>query len=90
MGEVYRARDTKLARVVGLKILSAAFAADASYMARFQHEAHVLASLNHPNIASLYDFEELSGTCALIMELVEGPTLAERIKGGPGVARTQG
>jgi len=72
MGEVYRARDTKLGREVALKVVSQEFARDAERMARFSHEAQVLASLNHPNIASIYGLEESSGTRALVMELVEG------------------
>jgi serine/threonine-protein kinase len=83
MGEVYRARDTKLGRNVAIKVLAAAFARDAERMARFQREAKVLASLNHPNIASIYGLEDSSTTHALVMELVEGPTLADRIKSGP-------
>ena len=79
MGEVYRARDTKLNRYVALKVLPEAFAQDAERMARFQREAHVLASLNHPNIASIYGLEESGGVRALVMELVEGPTLADHI-----------
>lgn len=79
MGEVYRARDTKLARDVALKVLPEAFARDAERLARFQREAQVLASLNHPNIAAVYGLEESNGVHALVMELVEGPTLAERI-----------
>ena len=83
MGEVYRARDAKLGRDVALKVLPEAFARDAERMARFQREAKVLASLNHPNIASIYGLEDSGATHALVMELVEGPTLAERIKCGP-------
>lgn len=83
MGEVYRARDSKLNRDVALKVLPAAFANDAERMARFHREAQVLASLNHPNIAAIYGLEESSGIRALVMELVEGPTLAERIAQGP-------
>jgi Tol biopolymer transport system component len=83
MGEVYRARDTKLGRDVALKVLPAALAEDSHYMARFQHEAHVLASLSHPNIASIHGLEESGDTSALVMELVDGPTLADRIKAGP-------
>ncbi|MGH9581042.1 MAG: protein kinase domain-containing protein, partial [Terriglobales bacterium] len=83
MGEVYRATDTKLGRDVALKVLPQAFAADAQRMARFQREAQVLASLNHPNIATIHGIEEGAGVRALVMELVEGPTLAERIAGGP-------
>jgi eukaryotic-like serine/threonine-protein kinase len=79
MGEVYRARDTKLNREVALKVLPEAFAQDAERMARFQREAQVLASLNHPYIAAIYGLEESGDTRALVMELVEGPTLAERI-----------
>jgi serine/threonine-protein kinase len=79
MGEVYRARDTKLKRDVALKVLPETFAHDSGRMARFQREAEVLASLNHPNIAQIYGTEEH----ALVMELVEGPTLADRIKQGP-------
>src|SRR3979411_2009563 len=79
MGEVYRARDTKLGRDVALKVLPESFARDPERMARFEHEAQVLASLNHPNIATVYGFE--SG--AIGMELVDGPTLAEQIGGRP-------
>jgi serine/threonine protein kinase/Tol biopolymer transport system component len=86
MGEVYRARDTKLGREVALKVLPEEFAADAERMARFEREAKVLASLNHPNIASIYGFEDSSGAGtparALVMELVEGPTLADLITRG--------
>jgi eukaryotic-like serine/threonine-protein kinase len=79
MGEVYRARDTKLNRDVALKVLPEAFAADPQRMARFEREAQVLASLNHPNIAMIHGLEESGSTRALVMELVEGQTLAERI-----------
>src|ERR1700754_401393 len=79
MGEVYRATDTKLNRQVAIKILPEAFAQDADRMARFAREAQVLASLNHPNIAAIYGVEDR----ALVMELVEGHTLAERIAQGP-------
>jgi serine/threonine protein kinase len=82
MGEVYRARDTKLGRDVALKVLPQAFAADAERMVRFRREAQVLASLNHSNIAAIYGFEDSSHVHALVMELVEGPTLADRIKTG--------
>ncbi|HEV2245059.1 MAG TPA: serine/threonine-protein kinase, partial [Terriglobia bacterium] len=81
MGEVYRARDTKLQRDVALKILPQAMASDADRMARFEREAQVLASLNHPNIAAIYGLEESNGIRALAMELVEGATLAEKIVG---------
>ena len=82
MGEVYRATDTKLGRDVALKVLPEAFAQDDQRMRRFQREAQVLASLNHPHIAAIYGLEESGATRALVMELVEGPTLAERISGG--------
>jgi eukaryotic-like serine/threonine-protein kinase len=83
MGEVYRARDAKLGRDVALKVLPQAFARDAERMARFQREAKVLASLNHPNIATIHGLEDSGTTHALVMELVEGPTLADRIRQGP-------
>ena len=79
MGEVYRAKDTKLKREVALKVLPADVAGDRERMARFQREAEVLASLNHPHIAQIYGLEEN----ALVMELVEGEDLAERLKRGP-------
>jgi serine/threonine protein kinase/Tol biopolymer transport system component len=82
MGEVYRARDTKLGRDVALKVLPEEIAHDADRMARFEREAQILASLNHPNVAAIYGLEESSGIRALAMELVEGPTLAERIARG--------
>jgi serine/threonine-protein kinase len=84
MGEVYRATDTKLGRDVALKVLPERFARDAERMARFRREAQVLASLNHPNIATIYGLEESNGNCALVMELVEGPTLAEKIRAAQG------
>ena len=83
MGEVYRAHDSKLGRDVAVKVLPEAFARDAERMARFQREAKVLASLSHPNIAPIYGLEDSGSTHALVMELVEGPTLADRIKQGP-------
>jgi eukaryotic-like serine/threonine-protein kinase len=83
MGEVYRARDTKLNRDVALKVLPEAFALDPERLARFKREAQVLASLNHPHIAAIYGFEDSSSTHALVLELVEGPTLADRIARGP-------
>lgn len=83
MGEVYRARDTKLNRDAAIKILPEAFAQDSDRLARFKREAQVLASLNHPNIASIFGLEESNGSMALAMELVEGPTLADRIAAGP-------
>src|SRR5271167_1968549 len=82
MGEVYRARDTKLERDVALKVLPATFATDPERMARFRREAQVLASLNHPHIGAIYGFEDSGGVHALLMELVEGPTLADRIARG--------
>src|SRR5712671_2052054 len=82
MGEVYRATDTKLNRDVALKFLPAQFASDSDRMERFQREAHVLASLNHSNIAAIYGLEDSASMRALVMELVEGPTLADRIAQG--------
>ena len=83
MGQVYQATDTKLNRQVALKILPDAFASDPDRLARFQREAQVLASLNHPNIGQIHGIEEAEGTRALVLELVEGPTLADRIAKGP-------
>src|SRR5687767_12467406 len=83
MGEVYRARDHKLGRDVALKILSDVVADDPDRLARFKREAQVLASLNHPNVAQIYGFEDSGPTHALVLELVEGPTLADRIASGP-------
>jgi Tol biopolymer transport system component len=83
MGEVYSARDTRLNRNIALKVLPDVFAHDTERMARFEREAKLLASLNHPNIAAIYGLEESGPTRALVMELVEGPTLAERIAAGP-------
>jgi serine/threonine-protein kinase len=100
MGEVYRATDTNLKRAVAIKVLPARVAGDADRLARFQREAEVLASLNHPNIAAIYGFEDGPAEAgpygvgvgagfsrpkgkALVMELVEGPTLADRIAEGP-------
>jgi serine/threonine protein kinase len=83
MGEVYRARDLKLKREVAIKILPEEFARDADRVSRFQREAEVLASLNHPNIAAIHDLEETNGTRYLVLELVEGDTLADRIAQGP-------
>ncbi len=82
MGVVYRATDTKLDRDVAIKVLPESMAADAERIARFDREAKTLASLNHPNIAQIHGLEESDGTTALIMELVEGPTLADRIEQG--------
>ena len=83
MGEVFRAHDRKLKRDVALKMLPPAFAFDPDRLARFRREAEVLAALNHPQIAAIYGFEESSGRQALVLELVEGPTLAQRIAEGP-------
>jgi serine/threonine-protein kinase len=83
MGEVYRATDTRLKRQVALKVLPAAVTGDADRLARFQREAEVLASLNHPNIAALFGIEEADGVKALVMELVEGATLADRLAQAP-------
>ncbi len=91
MGEVYRARDTKLNRDVALKILPDAFASDLDRLARFTREAQTLASLNHPNIAAIYGLEESGGVRALVMELVEGDDLSQRIARlrAPGAAATR-
>src|SRR6186997_1720268 len=83
MGEVYRARDTKLQREVAIKVLPEHLATDRDRLGRFEREAQVLASLNHPHIAQIYGFEQAGETRALILELVEGETLAERIAHGP-------
>jgi TolB-like protein/tetratricopeptide (TPR) repeat protein len=82
MGEVYRATDTNLKRSVAIKVLPSSVAADAERLARFQREAEVLAALNHPHIAQIHRLEKSDGTIALVMELVEGPTLADRIAQG--------
>jgi serine/threonine-protein kinase len=82
MGEVYRATDSKLRREVAIKVLPAAFTADPERLARFEREAQLLAQLHHPNIASIFGLEESGGERALVMELVEGPTLAERMEQG--------
>ncbi len=82
MGEVYRARDTKLDRDVALKVLPQAFTKEPDRLARFEREAKDLTSLNHPNIGYIYGLEESEGQKALVLELVEGPTLADRIKKG--------
>ena len=83
MGEVYRARDTKLGRDVALKVLPAKFTADGDRLARFEREARMLATLNHPHIGAIYGFENAGSVGALVLELVEGPTLAERLAKGP-------
>ena len=83
MGEVYRATDTKLKRQVAIKILPPALAVDPDRLTRFQREAEVLALLNHPHIAAVYGLEDTADGKVLVMELVEGPTLADRIAQGP-------
>jgi Tol biopolymer transport system component len=83
MGQVYRATDTRLRRDVAIKVLPEAFTRDGERLARFEREAQVLAQLHHPNISSIFGLEEAGGSRALVMELVEGPTLAERIAQGP-------
>ena len=83
MGEVYRARDTTLGRDVAIKILPPEFTADADRRARFAREARLLAALNHPHIGAIYGLEEAEGVTALVLELVDGPTLADRIAQGP-------
>ena len=86
MGEVYRARDPKLGREVAIKILPRLFTADPDRLSRFEREARMLASLNHPHIGAIYGLEDMEGKPALILELIEGDTLAERIAEGPIVA----
>ena len=83
MGEVYQAKDKKLGRDLAIKVLPEEFARDADRISRFQREAKLLASLNHPNIAAIYGLEESGGTQFLVLELVEGETLVDRIKTGP-------
>jgi len=83
MGEVYRARDTKLGRDVAVKVLPRLLSSEPERLARFEREARLLASLNHPNIAAIYGFEETAGVHALVLELVDGATLAERLQRGP-------
>ena len=83
MGEVYRATDTNLKRQVALKVLPESFASDADRVARFQREAEVLAALNHPHIAQIYGIERAAGVTTLVMELVEGEDLSQRIVRGP-------
>ena len=87
MGEVYRARDTKLGRDVALKILPPAFTADADRVARFEREARLLASLNHPHIGAIYGFEDAGDVPALVLELVEGDTLDDRVRRGRCLSR---
>src|SRR5213595_2108328 len=83
MGEVYQATDSKLGRSVAIKLLPVEFASDPERLSRFQREAQVLASLNHPNIAHIYGLERTGDSRALVLELVDGPTLADRIAQGP-------
>ena len=83
MGQVYRATDTRLKRQVAIKVLPPSLAADTDRLARFQREAEVLAALNHPHIAGIYGLEESGGVSAIVMELVEGEDLAQRIARGP-------
>jgi eukaryotic-like serine/threonine-protein kinase len=84
MGEVYRATDTRLGRSVAIKVLPEVFAADADRAARFEREARVLATLNHPHIAAIHGLEEVGGRKFLVMELVEGPTLQQRLADSAG------
>ncbi|MET0164774.1 MAG: serine/threonine-protein kinase, partial [Vicinamibacterales bacterium] len=79
MGDVYRAHDPKLNRDVAIKVLRGSWMTDEDRLVRFRREAQLLASLNHPNIGQIYGLEDFDGTCALVMELVDGPTLADRI-----------
>src|SRR6516225_320565 len=83
MGEVYRARDFKLKRDVAIKVLPEEFSRDQDRLSRFQREAEVLASLSHPNLAAIYDLEESNNFRFLVLELIEGETLAERVQRGP-------
>src|SRR5690606_18317076 len=89
MGEVYRARDLKLGRDVAIKVLAAAYTSDPDRLARFEQEARTLAALNHPNIATIYGFEDAGDVHALVMELVDGETLRQRlVRAGRGTSRT--
>ena len=83
MGEVYRAQDTKLGRAVAIKVLPRAFTSDPERVRRFEREARALAALNHPHITAIHGFEEAGGIRGLVMELVEGETLADVVKRGP-------
>ena len=89
MGEVYRATDTNLKRQVAIKVLPEAVASDAERLSRFQREAQILASLNHPNIGAIYGLERAEGVMAIVMELVEGETLAQRLAAGPGLQASE-
>src|SRR5690606_4307566 len=82
MGEVYRASDARLKRDIAVKILPASLARDPDRLTRFEREAQILAALNHPHIAAIYGIEESDGVRALLLELVEGPTLADRLRAG--------
>jgi len=83
MGEVYRARDARLGRIVAIKVLPASFSADASRLQRFVQEARSAAALNHPNILSIFDIGEADGAPYIVSELLEGQTLRDRIRSGP-------
>ena len=83
MGEVYRARDTRLKRDVAIKVLPESVARDPERLSRFEREAELLATLNHPNIAAIYGLDEAAGIQFLVLELVDGESLAQRITGGP-------
>src|SRR5712691_7435135 len=83
MGEVYRARDTRLKRDVAIKVMPEAFVQDPDRLARFQREAELLATLNHPNIAAVFGLEKTDGVTGIVLELIEGETLAELIARGP-------
>ncbi|HEX2455623.1 MAG TPA: serine/threonine-protein kinase, partial [Vicinamibacterales bacterium] len=83
MGAVYRARDTKLGRDVAIKVLPPHFSTDSERLARFEREARLLAALNHPHIEAIYGIEDSDGVRALVLELIEGPTLADRLQRGP-------
>jgi serine/threonine protein kinase len=87
MGEVWRARDTRLGREVAIKVLPEGFASDPERVSRFEREARLLATLNHPGIATIHGFEQSNGVSLLVLELVEGPTLAERLRRGPLTVR---
>ena len=83
MGEVYHARDTRLKRAVALKVLRRSVIEVENAISRFEREAELLAALNHPNIAAIYGVEEQPGTTALVLEFVEGPTIADLLDAGP-------
>src|SRR6185295_2242016 len=83
MGEVYRAKDTRLGREVAIKVLPEQFTADPERLRRFEREARTLATLNHPNVAQIFGVDQIDDTCFLVLELVEGESLAERLARGP-------